>query len=264
MRIAFADQMADLGQLICMLSNPAGAEPPGQFRDQIEITDLSQRPAPGAVGRAEDGLESTLGGSWKRLRPERLPRCHRTQTDADAVGQFALGEMQPAALQTQIIPRHHVNEGTAATVGSECLATDWRRYSIRVRRAEQTHESARPCLTDSAIRRIVVATSRPRASALGPLAVCGERWYRPQRSAIGVLWSILCLAAGGRCSAWGVPSTTRATRLSARKAAPGPKPEGRCGTGGRIRTCELWVMSRPLGGSARRTSARNGGDDVAK
>ena len=132
MRIAFADQMADLGQLICMLSNPAGAEPPGQFRDQIEITDLSQRPAPGAVGRAEDGLESTLGGSWKRLRPERLPRCHRTQTDADAVGQFALGEMQPAALQTQIIPRHHVNEGTAATVGSECLATDWRRYSIRV------------------------------------------------------------------------------------------------------------------------------------
>ena len=132
MRIAFADQMADLGQLICMLSNPAGTEPPGQFRDQIEITDFRQRPAPGAVGRAEDGLESTLGGSWEWLRPKRLPRSHRTQTDADAVGQFALGEMQPAALQTQIIPRHHVNEGTAATVGSGGWRPKESSYSNRV------------------------------------------------------------------------------------------------------------------------------------
>jgi len=160
MRIAFADQMADLGQLICMLSNPARTEPPGQFRDQIEITDLSQRPAPGAVGRAEDGLESTLGGSWKRLRPERLPRCHRTQTDADAVGQFALGEMQPAALQSQIVPRHHDHEGTAATVGSECQCDRRRPWPIRVWWPEQMHESALPCLTHDAIWRIVVATSR--------------------------------------------------------------------------------------------------------
>lgn len=119
MRIAFADQMADLGQLICMHSNTGGAQPSGQFREQLQIADLGQRSDPGAVSRGEDGFKSTLGRAGKRLRPERLPGGHRAQTDAHTVGQCALGEMQPASLQSQIIPRHHAHEGTAATVGGE-------------------------------------------------------------------------------------------------------------------------------------------------
>jgi hypothetical protein len=44
----------------------------------------------------------------------------------------------------------------------------------------------------------------------------------------------------------------------AMQTAPGPMSEGRFGSsGGRIRTCDLWVMSRALGGSARRTSDRH-------
>jgi len=160
MRFAFADQIADLGQLIGVFPNPGDAEPPGQFRDQFKIADLRQRPDPVAVGRAEDGLESTLSRARKRLSPERLPGGHSAQTDAHAVRQFALGEMQPAALQSQIVPRHHDHEGTAATVGSECQCDRRRPWPIRVWWPEQMHESALPCLTHDAIWRIVVATSR--------------------------------------------------------------------------------------------------------